>query len=231
MAVYIDKARISYRGMKMSHMIADTLPELHRMATKLGVRNHFQNKPGKPHYDVCEKNRLLAIKFGALPVERKELIEKLSAHRTASIAVLVDTREQKPVWRGKECKKVKLDYGDYTTEKLHGKYHIERKSLQDLYGSIIQGHVRFRNELIGAKTNGVKLSLYVEGSRNNFIAKKFPGGHRRLINGNVLAKIVYTVENRYGIDVVWCGSRATAKKMMVERFKIEERKLKSISKV
>lgn len=147
------------------------------------------------------------------------------------LSIIMDTREQKPLWTKKQCQRYKLDYGDYTTEKLHGKYHIERKSLQDLYGTIIQGHVRFRNELIGAKTNGVKLSLYVEGSRNNFIAKKFPGGHRRLINGNVLAKIVNTVENRYGIDVVWCGSRATSKKMMVERFRMEERKLKSISKV
>lgn len=226
MAVYIDKARISYRGMKMSHMIADSLFELHAMAVKLKVRKHFQDKPGKPHYDVCEKNRLLAIKLGAISVTRQELIEKLRPFKTTSISIICDTREQKQLFKPKEVKKIKLDYGDYTTEKLHGTYHIERKSLQDLYGSIVQGHRRFADELIGAQVNGIKMSVYVEGTRKDFLLKKFPGGSSRKMKGSAIVAIIETMSKRYNFDVVWCGSRLKSKRMMVERFKIEERKLK-----
>lgn len=139
------------------------------------------------------------------------------------LSIIVDTREQKPLWNKKQSQRHKLDYGDYTTEKLRNVYHIERKSLQDLYGTIIQGHVRFRNELIGAEVRKIKMSLYIEGTRENFIAKRFPGGHRRKVAGSALAKIMVAIENKYGIDVVWCSSRLKSKRMMEERFRMEEK--------
>lgn len=59
-----------YRSMKMSHMLADDLDELHAMAEKIGVaRRHFQGD----HYDVCMAKRSLAIVFGAVPVTLKQL--------------------------------------------------------------------------------------------------------------------------------------------------------------
>lgn len=76
MGVYVDQARISYRGMKMSHMVADTEAELHAMADKLGIRRewfHLSNK-GVPHYNICEANRLRAVSLGAKLVARKELV-------------------------------------------------------------------------------------------------------------------------------------------------------------
>lgn len=52
--VYVGKNIYKYGRMKMSHMAADTLDELHEMAVKIGVaKRHFQNKKGKPHYDIC----------------------------------------------------------------------------------------------------------------------------------------------------------------------------------
>jgi hypothetical protein len=75
--IYIDNARIKYRGMLMCHMIADDLAELHAMASTLGIRKHFQDKPGKLHYDVCSSNRSKAIALGAIPISTRELIIKL----------------------------------------------------------------------------------------------------------------------------------------------------------
>jgi hypothetical protein len=38
-----------------------TLPELHAMAQSIGIHTrHFQNKSGKPHYDICRQNKLKA---------------------------------------------------------------------------------------------------------------------------------------------------------------------------
>lgn len=60
----------------MSHMAADTLKELHKMANAVGLfKKHFQRKPGKPHYDICKQNKLKAIKLGAIEVDDRKIIE------------------------------------------------------------------------------------------------------------------------------------------------------------
>lgn len=74
MSVYVDDAFISYGYMKMSHMMADSVPELHAMADRIGVaRKHFQDGR-RPHYDVCMAKRKLALGFGAVPVTSKDLV-------------------------------------------------------------------------------------------------------------------------------------------------------------
>jgi hypothetical protein len=72
--IYVDKAKIKYRNMLMSHMIADSLEELHKMANLLGIRReHFQDKRIS-HYDICEVKRLQAIRLGAKEVSSKQLV-------------------------------------------------------------------------------------------------------------------------------------------------------------
>lgn len=70
MAVYVDDARIEWRGRRWSHLQADTPAELHAFAARLGLRRAwFQAKPGKPehdHYDVPEEVRERAIALGAV---------------------------------------------------------------------------------------------------------------------------------------------------------------------
>ncbi len=70
-----------------SHLIADTQPELHEFAARLGLkRSWFQdplrmNKPPLStslraqmwHYDVTKTKREEAIRLGAVPVTQKEL--------------------------------------------------------------------------------------------------------------------------------------------------------------
>lgn len=63
--------------MKMSHMIADTLDELHAMADRLGLRRWFQNNSSFPHYDVCLSKRAEAIELGATLLERREFVMKM----------------------------------------------------------------------------------------------------------------------------------------------------------
>ena len=65
MAVYVDDAFIPFRRMKMCHMVADTVEELHEMAEKLGLRKWFQKDPRMPHYDICKSKREEAVALGA----------------------------------------------------------------------------------------------------------------------------------------------------------------------
>lgn len=65
--------------MKMSHMIASSLEELHDMADQLGIdRNFFQDKKGKPHYDICKSNKMKALSLGAIEVNDREIIYHLN---------------------------------------------------------------------------------------------------------------------------------------------------------
>ncbi len=74
--VYVGKNQYPLGRMKMCHMVASTLDELHLIAGKIGVdRRHFQDKPGKhPHYDVCLAKKKLAIEIGAEEVSDKDIV-------------------------------------------------------------------------------------------------------------------------------------------------------------
>jgi ERCC4-type nuclease len=136
--------------------------------------------------------------------------------------LIVDTREQKPLFEN-ELKQGLL-VGDYTTSRLFNKYHIERKSLSDLYGTMTKGNVRFHNCIIRANANGIRLVMVVEGSKRNFRAKKFPQGNLRKISGETLIKIVETFERKY-LLVYWCANRRAAKILILKLLREEEVKV------
>ena len=123
--------------------------------------------------------------------------------------IIVDTREQNPIWNpdDPDVIRMKLEEGDYTTTELINKAHIERKSGQDLYGSIIQGHDRFKSELLRASSKGIRLAIFVECLENDFIYKKFPHGRDRKTPASQLDKIVNTMASKYNVDFIWCGNR------------------------
>jgi hypothetical protein len=73
MPVYIDdmyRYRIGqFRGMQMSHLIADSDAELHAMALHIGMkREWFQGD----HYDVPLARRELAVAAGAIEVSYRQ---------------------------------------------------------------------------------------------------------------------------------------------------------------
>ncbi len=75
MSVYVDKLAIygSWRWGKSCHMVADTLDELHAMADRIGhKREWFQPSPPASvnHYDLAASRRALAVKHGAIEVDR-----------------------------------------------------------------------------------------------------------------------------------------------------------------
>jgi len=123
--------------------------------------------------------------------------------------IIIDTREQKPLWDplNFKVKREKLDEGDYTTEDLLGKAHIERKSGIDLYGSLIQNHKRFAAEIQRAIEKDLSFAVFVECTEKTFVAKRFKGGSRLKVEPKVLAKIVKTFISRYPVEFVWCKDR------------------------
>lgn len=73
MSVYVDNARIPYRGMIMCHMLADTLEELHAMAQFIDLEPEWFQNHGMPHYDICLAKRHLAVRAGAIQIGRRDV--------------------------------------------------------------------------------------------------------------------------------------------------------------
>jgi ERCC4-type nuclease len=145
--------------------------------------------------------------------------------------IIIDTREQKPLWDPKKFKVLvqKLDEGDYTTDLLLNKAHAERKSAIDLYGSLIQNHKRFAEEIQRAIEKDLSFAVFVECTEKNFIAKKFDGGFRLNTQPEVLAKIVGTFTKRYPVQFIWCKDRDELRNRMCIWFanQMEELGIKS----
>lgn len=75
MSVYIGPAVWPYGRMIMSHMVADSLEELHEVADKIGMkRSWFQDK-NYQHYDVSKGKRALAINCGAIEVTDRYIVK------------------------------------------------------------------------------------------------------------------------------------------------------------
>lgn len=83
MSVYVDRARNAFGRMKMCHMLADTLEELHVMADKIGIQRKWFQNGGTPHYDICQSKRELALKNGALEADRYKVVELVRKYRKA----------------------------------------------------------------------------------------------------------------------------------------------------
>lgn len=66
MTVFVDDARLEFRGMRMSHLMADDLDELHAFAARLGLRREWFQDKSVPHYDVSDSKREQALQLGAV---------------------------------------------------------------------------------------------------------------------------------------------------------------------
>lgn len=139
--------------------------------------------------------------------------------------IIIDTREKNPLWDPAYFKviKKKLDEGDYTTEELFEKAHIERKSGIDLYGSLIHNHKRFAAEIQRAIEKDLSFAIFVECTFEDFVRKKFNGGYRLKVQTKILRKIIKTFMERYPIEFVWCENRDDMRDKMLIWFLKERR--------
>jgi ERCC4-type nuclease len=136
-----------------------------------------------------------------------KVVKKRHGKMKPEITIIQDTREQKPLKFSHQCIKEvvvkKLDEGDYGAETGDGlrlPLVFERKSINDLWGSLTQNYDRFREEIIRAREEGVELVVIVEGTLS------------RVMQGNsysdrpassLLAQIFY-LRPRYGLETVFC---------------------------
>jgi len=134
------------------------------------------------------------------------------------VKILIDTREQNYI-EFQDYEFVTLSVGDYTTKELRHKFVIERKSPQDLYGTLLKGHKRFRNELKRAEARGIELVVMIECSKDAFVKKIYPGSRYQLVPSTTLIKIIDTISVRYNIKFIWSKSRIHLKAQILKLLK------------
>ncbi|WP_158966197.1 DUF4031 domain-containing protein [Chachezhania sediminis] len=81
MTVYVDDMRAPVGQMIMCHMVADTTAELLAMVDEIGVARRWIQALGtrREHFDICMSKRALAVKHGAVEIDRRKLAEILRA--------------------------------------------------------------------------------------------------------------------------------------------------------
>ena len=134
--------------------------------------------------------------------------------------IITDTREQLPYWT---MDRRTLIVGDYTTPALLGRFHIERKSLQDLYGTLTKGNGRFKAELFRAAYHQIKIEVFVEGTHDDFINKRFPKGDERKFHTDGLKRLIGTFERKYYLKFRWHKSRRACMAAVEKKLKAEEK--------
>lgn len=124
------------------------------------------------------------------------------------LIVLYDTREQNPIEAlpGVVMRRVTMETGDYTTEKLQAIGVLERKSVGDFSSSISHGRERFEDELRRLRTYRFR-AIVVEGEigdtwRNN-------GLHPHSVIGTCASFFA-----RSDCPVLFGGSRAGAARLI-----------------
>lgn len=66
------------------HLIADSLDELHAFAADIGMRKSWFQDKKMPHYDLTPRRRQVAVRRGAIEIDRRQFVAKLRAWREAN---------------------------------------------------------------------------------------------------------------------------------------------------
>ncbi|MCG8911432.1 DUF4031 domain-containing protein [Pseudomonas sp. DP-17] len=97
MPIYVDNAKIKWRGREWCHLVADTVDELHDFAMSLGLkRSWYQQTASYPHYDITSATRIKALQLGAQVASRKKIIECAKSLKIQQGLIEAQTSAQTP---------------------------------------------------------------------------------------------------------------------------------------
>lgn len=122
-----------------------------------------------------------------------------------SLTIIIDSREQTPLnftrWTDVAVEVGTLTTGDYALKNLETRAACERKSLNDLVGSLSSGRERFEAELTRAR--GFDLFCIVaECSMQDVAEHKY----RSKMSSESVLQSLFTYQCRYGVPTIWAGS-------------------------
>ncbi len=146
--------------------------------------------------------------------ESGESVSQKSSKRVFKTpTIIIDSREKQPLsFDGLHIRGVpkldvvvhKLDAGDYSVQSMENEVFIERKSAQDLYGTLFQGRERFERELERARAYKYRY-LVIESTPFGFA--QYMEWHRRDAQFNAAFSTLIHYAERYGLKIRWLKTR------------------------
>jgi len=141
--------------------------------------------------------------------------------------MLIDTREQLELLFQDEfiteCERVPLPVGDYSCEFKNG-YQcpvcFERKSLNDLFGTLSKGYDRFKREIERAKSLDIKLIIVIEGTLTDVLW----GIKHSERSGISVLRQLFTLWIKHGVPFYCLKDRTEMSIFITEYFKSIGRK-------
>jgi len=130
--------------------------------------------------------------------------------------IVVDSREQRPFLFSGAVRR-KLDAGDYSVVGLEDKVAVERKTLQDLFGTVGGGRARFERELLRLAEYEYA-AIVIEADLHEIAAG--PPPHSRMSPKSVIASLI-AWSMRHDVHVWFASDRAHAQALtyrILERF-------------
>jgi len=122
--------------------------------------------------------------------------------------ILIDTREQRPWVFELPSRKATVATGaDYTVQGFEAEIGIERKSLQDLVGSLTQERERFGRSLAALRTRPWRCVI-VEGNLSSLLA----GWYRGKVSPNALLGTVAAIMAD-GVPICFCDDATHAARL------------------
>lgn len=126
----------------------------------------------------------------------------------------------------------KLIVGDYMNYDKPRVIVDRKQNLSELCQNVCQDHDRFRRELVRAKENGIQLIILCEHGKDiksleDVIFWKNPRSEKRVqidgkwqkvhtkaMKGEVLYKILTTLQDKYGVQFVFCDKENTGSEIV-----------------
>lgn len=134
------------------------------------------------------------------------------------LTIIEDTRESAPLdfssFRGVESVRQGLKTGDYSIAGFQDKLTFERKSVQDLVGTLIGGHSRFLREMERMQAFDEKYIL-VEHSPSVLFNYCLRHGWQRKFDTIIQSLLAYACH--YSVRVRFCRDRADMAEYIVKK--------------
>lgn len=126
--------------------------------------------------------------------------------------IIIDTRERKPlIFDNIEIVWKKLDVGDYSIEGYENEIIFERKSIPDLYNSLVHERERFLRCVDRMKDIRLKY-LIVEGNLSSI----YRGiGTQSKANPNSIIGSMLSLNLKHNIQVLFCSTPVFTKKYLL----------------
>lgn len=130
--------------------------------------------------------------------------------------LVVDTREQNALFikppKGLLLTRNTLAAGDYSIKGFENQVAIERKNLEDFYGSIGNGRSRFKKELEKLR-DYYWAALVIEGTEEQVLS----GGYYSAMNPESIRGSIVSIEVRFRLGVYYAKDRRSAERWILDR--------------